>query len=77
MGQGVEPDESEAVQTVRKAKEFLNKLATYKPLVKEEENISDRISIKEKLAEKKAIIDQKDKNEKVTVGKNMEKTREM
>lgn len=37
FGQGVEIDDSEAVQTARRAKELLDKLADYKPLAKVEE----------------------------------------
>ena len=37
FGQGVEIDNSEAVQTARRAKELLDKLAEYKPLAKVEE----------------------------------------
>jgi hypothetical protein len=37
FGQGVEIDDSEAVQTARRAKELLDKLAEYKPLAKIEE----------------------------------------
>ena len=71
-------DDSEAVQTARRAKKLLDKLAEYKPLAKieeleeqnynmidnvlnngaekkEQEQTKGRISIKEKLAEKKAV----------------------
>ena len=37
FGEGVEIDDSEAVQTARRAKELLDKLAEYKPLAKIEE----------------------------------------
>ena len=37
FGQGTPPDDSEAVQTVRKAQELLDKLSAYKPLAKVEE----------------------------------------
>lgn len=37
FGQGTDLDDSEAVQTARKAKELLDRLAEYKPLVKIEE----------------------------------------
>lgn len=37
FGEGVEIDDSEAVQTARRAKELLDKLAEYKPLAKLEE----------------------------------------
>ena len=37
FGQGVEIDNSEVVQTARRAKELLDKLAEYKPLAKVEE----------------------------------------
>lgn len=80
FGQRIEPDDSEAVQTVRKAQELLDKLSAYKPLAKVEEleennyNMIDnvlnndssrnkekcvqgKISVKEKLVEKKAIIE--------------------
>ncbi len=96
FGQGVEIDDSEAVQTARRAKELLDKLAEYKPLAKVEElteqnyNIIDnvlnneaekkeqeqtkgRISIKEKLAEKKAVIEQRDKAERTSPEKKTEK----
>lgn len=96
LGQGVEIDDSEAVQTARRAKELLDKLAEYKPLAKIEEleeqnyNMIDnvlnngaekkeqgqtkgRISIKEKLAEKKAVIEQRDKAERTSPEKETEK----
>ena len=80
FGEGVEIDDSEAVQTARRAKELLDKLAEYKPLAKveelteqnynmidnvlnngaekkEQEQTQGRISIKEKLAEKRAVIE--------------------
>ena len=80
----MEIDDSETVQTARKAKELLDRLAEYKPLAKveelteqnynqidnvlnngaekkEQEQSKGRISIKEKLAEKKAVIDQQDR----------------
>lgn len=87
-------DDSEAVQTVRRAKVLLDKLAEYKPLAKVEElteqnyNMIDnvlnngaekkeqnkgRISIKEKLAEKKAVIEQRDKAERTSPEKETEK----
>ena len=84
FGQGMDTDNSEAIQTVRKAQELLDKLSEYKPLAKveeleegnynmvdnvlnngvekkEQERSSGRISIREKLAEKKAVIEHKDK----------------
>ena len=84
FGKGMDTDNSEAIQTVRKAKELLDKLSAYKPLAKveeleegnynmvdnvlnngvekkEQERASGRISIREKLAEKKAAIEHKDK----------------
>ena len=96
FGQGVEIDDSEAVQTARRAKELLDKLAEYKPLAKveelteqnynmidnvlnngaekkEQEQIKGRISIKEKLAEKKAVIEQRDKAERILPEKETEK----
>lgn len=96
FGQGVEIDDSETVQTVRRAKELLDKLAEYKPLAKveeleeanynmidnvlnnekskkEEERSPGRISIKEKLAEKKAMIEYRDKGEKLSSDKDAEK----
>ena len=96
FGQGTPPDDSEAVQTVRKAQELLDKLSAYKPLAKVEEleennyNMIDnvlnndssqkeekrgqgRISVKEKLAEKKAIIEQRDKGSKTMPEKDTEK----
>ena len=96
FGQGTPPDDSEAVQTVRKAQELLDKLSAYKPLAKveeleennynmidnvlnndiskrEEKRVPGRISVKEKLAEKKAIIEQKDKVGKPMPEKDTEK----
>lgn len=96
FGQGTEISDSEAVQTARKAKELLDKLAEYKPLAKIEEleeqnyNMIDnvlnngaekkedkkaktRVSVKEKLAEKKAVIEKRDKAEKNCPGKDNEK----
>lgn len=96
FGQGVEIDDSEAVQTARRAKELLDKLAEYKPLAKveelteqnynmidnvlnngaekkEQEQTKGRISIKEKLAEKKAVIEQRDKAERTSPEKETEK----
>ena len=96
FGQGTEIDNSEAVQTARKAKELLDKLSEYKPLAKveeleesnynmidnvlnnekskkEEERSTGRISIKEKLAEKKAMIEDRDKGEKLSLDKDPEK----
>lgn len=96
FGQGTEIDNSEAVQTARKAKELLDKLSEYKPLAKveeleesnynmidnvlnnekskkEEERSTGRISIKEKLAEKKAMIEHRDKGEKLSPDKDAEK----
>ena len=96
FGGGVEIEGSEAVQTARRAKELLDKLAEYKPLAKveeleeqnynmidnvlnngaekkEQEQIKGRISIKEKLAEKKAVIEQRDKAERTSPEKETEK----
>lgn len=96
FGQGVEIDDSEAVQTARRAKELLDKLAEYKPLAKveelteqnynmidnvlnngaekkEQEQTKGRISIKEKLAEKRAVIEQRDKTERTSPEKENEK----
>lgn len=96
FGQGVEIDDSEAVQTARRAKELLDKLAEYKPLAKveelteqnynqidnvlnngaekkEQEQTKGRISIKEKLAEKRAVIEQRDKAERTSPEKETEK----
>ena len=96
FGQGTPPDDSEAVQTVRKAQELLDKLSAYKPLAKveeleennynmidnvlnndsskkEEKSVQGRISVKEKLAEKKAIIEQRDKDSKTIPEKDTEK----
>ena len=96
FGQGVEIDDSEAVQTARRAKELLDKLAEYKPLAKieeleeqnynmidnvlnngaekkEQEQTKGRISIKEKLAEKRAVIEQRDKTERTSPKKETEK----
>lgn len=87
------------VQTARKAKELLDRLAEYKPLAKVEEleecnyNMVDnvlnnkkpkedkehkagRISIKEKLAEKKAVIEQRDRAGKEVPEKETEKKTE-
>lgn len=103
FGQSIEPDDSEAVQMVRRAKELLEKLAEYKPLAKieemeeqnynmvdniinngagekarkeqaktEQEQPAERVSLKIRLAEKKAqVIEQgrepeKSENEKNT-----------
>ena len=97
FGKGTELDDSEGVQTARKAKELLDKLAEYKPLAKieeleecnynmidnvlnnekpKEEKQTGRISIKEKLAEKKAVIEQRDKGEKEVPEKGTEKKTE-
>ena len=97
FGKGTELDDSEGVQTARKAKELLDKLAEYKPLAKieeleecnynmidnvlnnekpKEEKQTGRISIKEKLAEKKAVIEQRDKAEKEAPEKWTEKKSE-
>ena len=96
FGQGVEIDNSEAVQTARRAKELLDKLAEYKPHAKleeleeqnynmidnvrnngaekkEQEQTKGRISIREKLAEKKAVIEQRDKSERTLQEKETEK----
>ena len=96
FGQGTPPDDSEAVQTVRKAQELLDKLSAYKPLAKveeleennynmidnvlnndsskkEEKRVQSRISVKEKLAEKKAIIEQRDMGSKSVPEKDTEK----
>ena len=99
FGKGTEFDDSEGVQTARKAKELLDRLAEYKPLAKieeleecnynmidnvlnnekpkaEQERKAGRISIKEKLAEKKAVIEQRDKSEKEVPEKGTEKKSE-
>ena len=97
FGKGTELDDSEGVQTARKAKELLDKLTEYKPLAKieeleecnynmidnvlnnekpEEEKQAGRISIKEKLAEKKAVIEQRDKSDKEVPEKGTEKKSE-
>ena len=99
FGKGTELDDSEGVQTARKAKELLDKLAEYKPLAKveeleecnynmidnvlnnekpkeEKEHKTGRVSIKEKLAEKKAVIEQRDKSEKEAPEKGTEKKSE-
>ena len=101
FGKGAEFDDSEGIQTARKAKELLDSLAEYKPLAKVEENAmngmeecnynmidnvlnnekpkeeqerkSGRISVKEKLAEKKAVIEQRDKTGKDVPEKGTEK----
>ena len=89
------------MQTARKAKELLDRLAEYKPLAKIEENAINgmeeqnynmvdnvlnngaekkeneqskgRISIREKLAEKKAVIEKRDKADRNCPGKDTEK----
>ena len=99
FGKGTELDDSEGVQTARKAKELLDKLAEYKPLAKieeleecnynmidnvlnnekpkeEKEHKAGRVSIKEKLAEKKAVIEQRDKSGKEVPEKGTEKKSE-
>ena len=97
VGKGTELDDSEGIQTARKAKELLDKLAEYKPLAKieeleecnynmidnvlnnekpKEEKQAGRISIKEKLAEKKAVIEQRDKSDKEVPEKGTEKKSE-
>lgn len=99
FGKGTELDDSEGVQTARKAKELLDRLAEYKPLAKVEEleecnyNMVDNvlnnkkpkedkehkagsISIKEKLAEKKAVIEQRDRAGKEVPEKETEKKTE-
>ena len=99
FGNGTELDDSEGVQTARKAKELLDKLAEYKPLAKieeleecnynmidnvlnnekpkeEKEHKAGRVSIKEKLAEKKAVIEQRDKSGKEIPEKGTEKKSE-
>ena len=99
FGKGTELDDSEGVQTARKAKELLDKLAEYKPLAKveeleecnynmidnvlnnekpkeEKEHKTGRVSIKEKLAEKKAVIEQRDKSGKEVPEKGTEKKSE-
>ncbi len=99
IGKGTELDDSEGVQTARKAKELLDKLAEYKPLAKieeleecnynmidnvlnnekpkeEKEKQSGRISIKEKLAEKKEVTRQRDKVEREVPEKGTEKKSE-
>ena len=96
FGQGSEIDDSEAIQTARKAKELLDKLSEYKPLAKveeleeqnynmidnvlnngvekkEQEQTKGRISVREKLAEKKAVIEQRDKAERTLPEKEAEK----
>lgn len=96
FGQGSGIDDSEAIQTARKAKELLDKLAEYKPLAKveeleeqnynmidnvlnngaekkEQEQTKGRISVREKLAEKKAVIEQRDKAERTLPEKEAEK----
>ena len=96
FGQGTPPDDSEAVQTVRKAQELLDKLSAYKPLAKveeleennynmidnvlnndssqkEEKHVQGKISVKEKLEEKKAIIEQRDKDSNTMPEKDTEK----
>ena len=99
FGKGAELDDSEGVQTARKAKELLDRLAEYKPLAKieeleecnynmidnvlnnekpkeEKEKQTGRVSIREKLAEKKAVIEQRDKPGKEVPEKGTEKKSE-
>lgn len=99
FGKGTELDDSEGVQTARKAKELLDKLAEYKPLAKveeleecnynmidnvlnnekpkeEKEHKAGRVSVKEKLAEKKAVIEQRGSTEKEVPEKGTEKKSE-
>ena len=99
FGKGTELDDSEGVQTARKAKELLDRLAEYKPLAKieeleecnynmidnvlnnekpkeEKEKQTGRVSVREKLAEKKAVIEQRDKSEKEVPEKGAEKKSE-
>ena len=99
FGKGTELDDSEGIQTARKAKELLDKLAEYKPLAKveeleecnynmidnvlnnekpkeEKEHKAGRVSIKEKLAEKKAVTRQRDKSGKEVPEKGTEKKSE-
>ena len=99
FGKGTELDDSEGVQTARKAKELLDRLAEYKPLAKieeleecnynmidnvlnnekpkeEKEKQTGRVSVREKLAEKKAVIEQRDKSEKEVPEKGTEKKSE-
>ena len=99
FGKGTELDDSEGVQSARKAKELLDRLAEYKPLAKieeleecnynmidnvlnnekpkaEQERKAGRISIKEKLAEKKVVIEQRDKPGKEVSEKGTEKKTE-
>ncbi|MCM1237333.1 MAG: YodL domain-containing protein, partial [Ruminococcus flavefaciens] len=96
FGKGIELDDSEGVQTARRAKELLDRLAEYKPLAKieeleesnynmvdnvlnnekpkeEKEHKAGRVSIREKLAEKKAVIEQRDKSGKEVPEKGTEK----
>lgn len=96
FSQGMELDDSKAVQTARKAQELLEKLAEYKPLAKVEEleeqnyNMVDnvlnngasekrqeqpgkRISVKEKLTEKKAVVGQRERPERDLLKKEAEK----
>ncbi len=99
FGKGAELDDSEGVQTARRAKELLDRLAEYKPLAKieeleecnynmidnvlnnekpkeEKEKQTGRVSIREKLAEKKAVIEQRDKAETGVPEKGTEKKSE-
>lgn len=90
----MEIDDSEAVQTARKAKELLDKLAKMEELTeqnynqidnvlnngaekKEQKQSKGRISIKEKLAEKKAVIEQRDRAEHTSPEKDKKSQREM
>ncbi len=82
FGQGVNTNDSEAIQNARKAKELLDRLTEYKPLTKVEELVeqnynmidnalnngaggekqmqkSERVSVKERLEQKKAEIEQR------------------
>ena len=77
FGQGVEIDDSEVVQTARRAKELLDKLAEYKPLAKieelEEQNYNMIDNVLNNGAEKKAVIEQRDKAERTSPEKETEK----
>ena len=82
FGKGTEMENSGAIQAARKAKELLDKLSKYKPIdnvwdnekpKKEEERLPGRISIREKLEEKKAVIENRDKGQRILPEKEAEK----
>lgn len=73
----MEIDDSEAVQTARRAKELLDKLAEYKPLAKVKELTEQNYNMIDNVlnngAERKAVIEQRDKAERTSPEKETEK----